>query len=204
MPGIEEETVLLGQHDSDIVEQITGEVEHAPADPALGMQMRTRPGDQVVGGGAVTDVQMLHHAQLRQRLQGPVDARPVHRTVDSSDRRDHVLGTEVPSAPGQGRQHHPARPGHPLPAGPEPRPDLSHQPLRVRRSFGNRRTDPVVRARTLRRVTSTGGISDRDMPLCWWVHRASVHAPGLGPLDRVSGPAAATSDGASYLMAPPA
>ena len=166
-----------GQDGGHLVEQVTGKIVDGPAHPALRMQMRAMAGDQVVRGSAVTDVQVLDHPEPGQRLQGPVDAGSVYRRVHRGHGPDHILGAEMASVLGQGRQHGPPRTGHPFAPGTQPGADLGHQPLGSERArdVGSETVTEVAVAKDLAGVAVSRGT------IIWGTlgrpgHRPSVHA----------------------------
>lgn len=78
MRGIEPEAVLVGDRPGDLVEQPDGQVDDAPADPALRMGVRLGLSDEVIGRRPVPEVDVLDDAEVTEGLEGAIDARRMY------------------------------------------------------------------------------------------------------------------------------
>lgn len=83
MPRVEFEVTLARQPSLHGIQQVAGEIEHSVANETAGMQVAFACDGvrQVVGRRTVTHVHMSNHAQLSQRLQGPINRRTVNIRV---------------------------------------------------------------------------------------------------------------------------
>lgn len=115
MPRVEDEVVVMAQASGHGVEQSGRHVPHDTAPAALHVEVRLA--SEVVGGGTVTEMDMLHDAGVGQRVQGTVDARPMNTGGLPCHPGDHLFGRAVTVGARETRKYRPPRAGHPLTPG---------------------------------------------------------------------------------------
>lgn len=110
--GIQFEAVQGAHPVGDTHQQIGREVNDASALPTLGVKVRTASAGEVIGRGAVPEVDVLNHAQFAQRGQCPVHAGAVdlRRNVGNSGRD--LLSTQMARRGRERGEHRSARGTH--------------------------------------------------------------------------------------------
>lgn len=121
---VEDEVVVIAQSRGHGAEQVRRNVEHCSAPSTRCVQVRALGPQEVVGGPAVADVDVLNDPYAGQRLKGAVDAGPVHARILLRDGPDDLLGGDVAGMRGQGVDDSPSGPRHPLAPGTQHARDL--------------------------------------------------------------------------------
>jgi hypothetical protein len=117
--GVQFEVVGSSDPPRHLAEDIGGQVLNSATGATLRVQVRPLAASEVIGRGAMTQVDVLDHPQLAECHQRAIHARAVHFRCDLGDGRDNFFHGEVSSRASERRQHRPPRRGHPLTFGPE-------------------------------------------------------------------------------------
>lgn len=117
MTHVEGEPVLLGQRLGRPVEKVRVEVDDLAAQPALDVTVGVSV-DQVVGGRAVPEVDVLERSEVGERLEGAMNAVAVDAGVQPGHRRHDGVRGQVPVVARESREDGATWSGHPLAASP--------------------------------------------------------------------------------------
>ncbi len=129
--GVQFEVVGRTHSPRHLAKQVSGQVLDSATAAALGVEVGSFATGQVIGGSAVTEMDVLHDPQIAQRNQRSVDARAVHLRGDAGHCRTDFVHGEVARGAGERGQDGPPWRGHPFALGPKQRGDRGEQRLSV-------------------------------------------------------------------------
>ncbi len=132
MSGIKFEAVQGAHPVGDAHQQIGGQIDDASALPTLSVKVRTAGAGEVISGGAMSQVDVLHHAELAQRSQRSIHTGAVHLRCDFGDCRRDLLSTQMARRGGECGEHRPARGTHAFALGAQLNGDSGQQGLGIR------------------------------------------------------------------------